>query len=189
MNDNDAEPNMTKIIFTSLRAWKNVDNLPYPRTEVPHIVIEAMIEKDGIGWYNCINGFISRKRRLIQRAYFKDLRSMKSPELWIARFQRRIWEIAWWLWQRQNEFLHNDGRTIHFQETAALNRETRKEYLMTGIGLPLSYQHLFQGDREDLITQPIHAKQEWLTSVWVARDHHMPTQVRPRDGIAEAFYL
>ena len=115
---------------------------------------------------------------------------MKSPELWIARFQRRIWEIAWQLWQQQNKFLHNDGRTIHFQETAAVNREIRKEYVMAGVGLPPSYQHLFQGDREEeVITQSIHTKQEWLKSVWVARDHHMPRQVRPRDGIAEAFYL
>ena len=94
MNNKDAEPNMTKIICTSLRAWRNRDNLPFPMTEVPQIVIEAMIEQDGIGWYNFTNGFISKKWRLIQRAYFKDLRSMKSPELWIARFQRRIWEIA-----------------------------------------------------------------------------------------------
>jgi hypothetical protein len=189
MKDNDAEPHMTEVICTSLKAWRNGTNLPFPRTETPQIVIEGMIEQDGIGWFNFINGFISTKWRLIQTAHFKDMRSLKSPILWISRFQRRIWLIPWQLWQQRNDVLHNDGRTIHFQESAAVNREIRKEYVMAGEGLPASYQHLFQGNEEDLIRQPIHKKQEWLKSVWVARDHYMPRQVGHRNGIAEAFYL
>ena len=95
MKDNDAEPHMTEIICTSLRAWRNGTNLPFPMTDVPQIVIEAMVEQDGIGWYNFTNGFISKKWRLIQIAYFRDLRSLKSAELWISRFQKRIWLIPW----------------------------------------------------------------------------------------------
>ena len=114
---------------------------------------------------------------------------MKSPILWILRFQKRIWEIPWLMWQHRNEFLHNDGKTIHFQESAAINREIRKEYLLTGNGLPQPYQHLFQGNEEELINQSSFIKQEWLMSVWVARDHHMPEHVGPRNGIAEAYYL
>jgi hypothetical protein len=148
-----------------------------------------MIEQDGIGWYNFTNGFISKKWRLIQWAHLRELRSRKSPDLWIARFQRKMWDIAWTLWQQRNEFLHNDGRTIHYQESAAVTREIRKEYVMAGNGLPPSYHHLFLGNIEELINQPIHIKQEWLKSVWVARDHHRPEKVEPRDSIAEAFYL
>jgi hypothetical protein len=189
MKDNAAEPNMMEIICSSLRTWRDGTQLPFPRTEVPQIVIEAMIEQDGIGWYNFTNGFISKKWRMIQRAHLKELRSRKSPDLWIARFQRRLWDIAWTLWQHRNEFLHNDGRTIHYQESAAITREIRKEYVMAGNGLPPSYQHLFQGDIEELVNQPIHMKQEWLKSIWVARDHYSSGSLQPRDEIAEAFYL
>ena len=111
---------------------------------------------------------------------------MKSPELWISRFQKRIWWIPWQLWQHRNEFLRNDGKTIHFQETAAFNREIRREYMLTGQGLLRPYQHLFQGNVNNLINQSVFTKEEWLKSVWTARDHHMPAQVRPRDSIAEA---
>ena len=189
MHDNDAEPNMAQIICSSLRSWRTGERLPYPNINLPLIVVEAMVEQDRIGWNNFINGFISTKWRVIQKAYLKDLGSMKSPDLWISRFQKRIWWIPWQLWQHRNEFLHNDGKTIHFQETAAVNREIRREYLMTGQGLPRPYQHLFQGNVNDLINQSIFTKQEWLKSVWTARDHHMPAQVRPRDSIAEASYL
>ena len=189
MKENDAEPHMVTIVCSSLKAWRAGENLPYPNIEIPQIVMEAMIDQDSIGWHNLTNGFISRKWRIIQKAYFKDIGSMKSPILWISRFQKRIWEIPWLMWQHRNEFLHNDGKTIHFQESAAINREIRKEYLLTGNGLPQPYQHLFQGNEEELINQSSFIKQEWLMSVWVARDHHMPEHVGPRNGIAEAYYL
>ena len=190
LEENDAEPHLAEIICTSLRAWRNKERLPFPTRDIPIIVMEAMVEQDSIGWYNLTNGFISKKWRTIQKAHFKDIGSMKSPILWISRFQKRIWEIPWQMWQHRNEFLHNDGRTIHFQEIAAINCSIRTEYNMSWNGLPESYQHLFRGDIENLIEQNIHIKQAWLMSVWVARDHHTPTQVGPRrDRIAEGFYL
>ena len=189
MHDNDGEPHMTQMICTSLKAWREGARLPFPTMDIPYIVMEAMIEQDNIGWYNFTNGFISKKWRLIQKAHFKDQRSLRSPDLWMAKLQIRIWEIAWLMWQHRNNFLHNDGTTIHFRELAAMNRAIRREYRLTGNGLPATYQHLFRGNVEDLIKASITMKQDWLRSVWVARDHHTPTQERSRDEIAESFYL
>ena len=158
--------------------------------DIPQIIMEAMIDQDSIGWYNFTNGFISKKWCLIQQAHLKDQRSLKLPNLWMARFQRQIWEIAWQMWQHHKEFLHNDGTTIHFQEIAVTNQEIRNEYMKTGSnGLPASYQHLFWGNIEDLIKASISMTQGCLLSVWVVRDHHMPAQVGPRDGIVKVFYL
>ena len=189
MTENDGEPHMTGIICSSLRAWRKGERLPFPTTEIPQIVMEAMIDQDNIGWYNFTNGFISKKWRIIQKAYFKDLRCQKSPDLWMAKCQLRIWEIAWLMWHHRNEFLHNDGKTIHFQEISATNQEIRNEFVTSGVDLPATYHHLFQINVEELINSSIFKKQEWLTSVWVARDHHMPALVRPRNEIAEAFYI
>ena len=189
MKENDGEPHMIDTICTSLKAWRTGLRLPYPTIDIPQIVMEAMIDQDSIGWYNFTNGFISKKWRITQQAHMKDLRSMRSPDLWMTRLQRRIWEIAWQMWRHRNEFLHNDGTTIHFQETAAMNREIRNEYEIGGNDLPAKYQYLFHGDVEELIQRSIHLKQDWLRSVWVARDHHTPALVGPRDGIAEGFYL
>ena len=188
MLDNDSEPTMIPIICNSLRAWRNKDPLPFPTQDSPQIVIDAMIDQDSIGWYNMTNGFISKKWRIIQRAHLKEIGSLKSPELWITRLQRRIWEIAWEMWQHRNEFLHSDGSTIHFQESAAINTEIRNELQISGNGLPARYQYLFLRDIDHLMGLTIFAKQEWLMTVWVARDHHSPAQVGPRNALAEAFY-
>ena len=73
MNENDSEPHMTQIICSSLRAWRNGEGLvPHPTTDIPQIVMEAMGEQDSIIWYNFSNnGFISKKWRIIQKAYLK----------------------------------------------------------------------------------------------------------------------
>ena len=189
MSENDSDPSIIPIICDSLKAWRNRERLPYPTQDTAQIVIDAMVEQDSIGWYNMTNGFISKKWRIIQRAHLRDIGSMKSPELWTARLQRRIWEIAWKMWQHRNDFLHSDGRTIHFQESAAINQEIRNEYNSTGNGIPASYQYLFQGNIDHLLLQPIAARQEWLRNVWAARDHHSPMLVGPRNAMAEAFYL
>ena len=70
-NENDSEPHMTQIICSSLRAWRNGEGLPYPTTDIPQIVMEAMVKQDIIIWYNFSNGFISKKWRIIQKAYLK----------------------------------------------------------------------------------------------------------------------
>jgi hypothetical protein len=188
MVDNDCEPHMTQIICSSLKAWRNGLQLPYPSTDVPNIVRAAMVEQDNIGWYNFITGFISSKWRVIQQAHLKELGSMKSAILWISRFQKRIWEIPWVLWQHRNEFLHNDGATLHFQETAAINRSIREEYDIGGNNLPATHQHLFHDNVDELLRKNITTKQIWLMSVWSARDHHSPAQNEARDEIAEASY-
>jgi hypothetical protein len=188
MKDNDGEPHMIHIICDSLRSWRNGERLPIPSTAIPQIVMEAMIDQDNIGWFNFTNGFLARKWRIIQTAYFKDIRTQRSPDLWMAKCQLRIWEIAWMMWQHRNDFLHNDGKTIHFQEVSAINRSIRIEFTRAGNGLPAIYQHLFQINIDDLLASSTSMKQEWLTSVWAARDHFTPNNGGIRDEIAEAFY-
>jgi hypothetical protein len=73
------------------------------------------------------------------------------------------------MWQHHNEFLHNDGRTIHFQEIAAITQAIKDEHNLSQNGLPDQYQHLFWEKLNYLLSQDIHAKQTWLTSVWEER--------------------
>ena len=187
MTDNNSEPEMQEIIIKSIKAWRNPS--PNNFTETGNLAIhQALAEQDVIGWNNLFNGFISSQWKIIQQKYLREIGSMKSPILWISRFQRRIWEIPWALWQHRNGFLHNDGTTIHFQETVAINNEIRAEYGIRGGDLPVSYLHLFQHPIEVLIKQSIFSRCEWLTSVWVTRDHHTPDHGRLRNEIAVAFY-
>ena len=188
MTDNNAEPDMQEIIIKSLQSWRNWTTPPPSPGSDQVTLIQAMAEQNSIGWHNFIDGFISKQWTILQRQYLKELGSMKSPILWISRFQRRIWEIPWEMWLHRNEYLHNDGTTIHFQETVAINNEIREEYVTRGGDLPVSYLYLFHHPLDTLLMQSIFSRKEWLMSVWVARDHHTPEHSRTRNAIAAAYY-
>jgi hypothetical protein len=55
----------------------------------------------------------------------------------------------------------------------ALNHEIDQEWT-TGIDqLPPSYAYLFAGNKEDRISDNIHQKLMWLTSIWTTRDNEI----------------
>ena len=182
-----SRPHNAGLHNRQLERMEKQNPTPHARRQQASIR-EASEDQNLIGWHNLISSFISKQWRLIQQTHLKEIGSMKSPILWISRFQRRIWEIPWALWQHRNEFLHNDGTTIHFQETVAINNEIRAEYETRGGNLPVSYLHLFRHPLDTLLTLSIFSRREWLISVWVARDHHTPEHGRIRNVIAVAFY-
>ena len=136
------------------------------------------------------DGFIVNDWRQHQEDYMNSIGSMKCPLLWMARFQRKIWEIAWIMWEHRNNTLHNDGTTFHQHEMRAIDSEIITE-LTRGIDNlpPARYSHLFQRTILYHLSQPLHLKQMWLSSVWLARDMHDPNQQeRQRCNTATAFF-
>jgi hypothetical protein len=188
MKDNNSDPDMREVIIEQLNTWRDNPTQP-PRIIEKGMTRLAQEEQSTIGWDQMLQGFTSLQWKEIQARHLRSIGSWKSPILWISKFQKRIWEIPWMLWQHRNEFLHSDGSTIHYQETVAINNEIRAEYNIRGGDLPVSYLYLFQQPMEVLLNQPIITRCEWLASVWSARDHHTPDHGRIRNDIAESFYL
>jgi hypothetical protein len=187
LKDNDSAPGLRSAVITHLKNWR--DAITTTRYISGNRALDQAIkEQTTLGWNNLLCGFLSSQWRALQQQHLRDLGSRKSAILWISRFQRRIWEIPWSLWQHRNGFLHNDGTTIHFHETVAINNEIRAEYNTRGDDLPASYLHLFHTPLDNILQLPIFTKREWLLSVWVAQDHHNPHRTRPRNETAVAFY-
>ena len=92
------------------------------------------------------------------------------------------------LWDDRNETLHGEGQTIHLEELTAINEEITNQWLKGINHLPSRYRHLFQGNFRCLYQSDINQKQQWLTSVWLARDKHSPLPTT-RNAIAENFYI
>lgn len=187
MEDNNASPAIQSSVINHLRTWQSQTNFIF--VDNSNLLAEQAIEEQtSIGWNNFLCGFISNQWRELQQQHLTESGSRKSAILWISRFQRRIWEIPWSLWQHRNGFLHNDGTTIHFQETVAINNEIRAEYATKGRGLPASYLHLYRMPLDTILKLPIFTKREWLLSVWVAQDHYCPNRSRIRNEIAKSYY-
>ena len=126
--------------------------------------------------------------RLHQAEHMKAIRMRRCPLLWMARLQRKIWEIAWTMWEHRNNTLHNDGTTFHQHEMRAVDSAIVTEWTNGLDGLPPQhYSFLFTGSLQLRLSENIHQKQMWLCTVWSARDRQMTNNTRQQNDVALAF--
>ena len=134
-----------------------------------------------------MHGFIGKKWRLAIEQHFVASNSRKSSTLWVSRLVRKIWDIQKQLWMDQNDTLHGEGNTIHVMELMSINEEILAQWTEEQQQLPDCYKHLFSGEFRLLYQADFHRKQQWLTSVWLAREKHSTTPIL-RNPIANTFY-
>ena len=122
--------------------------------------------------------------------YFLTTRTKRSAKLWVVQMQRRIWEIAWRLWQDRNETLHGDGNAIHSHEMEAIRGAIQTEWDRGVEDLPACHSDLFRGRLQQRLDATVHAQKMWLASVWLARDNtnSCAVELERRDSVALQFY-
>jgi hypothetical protein len=148
MLSNAGHPELVELIVLGLTSWRNSSLLPLEYDILEPTLIQAYRKQRRIGWRSFIEGYWAIDWRLCQAAHFNQINSQKSSILWISRVQRKIWHIAWKMWEQRNEFLHHNGETIHTYEMNALGEEIQKEW-DEGLGqLPPTYNHLFNGNND-----------------------------------------
>ena len=168
MTDQDAQPEMAKTILTSLQAWH--DNTPFPTIRTNNAKLkEATRQQDRIGWRSFTDGFLSDHWKQCQKDHMEARHSQKSPALWMAKLQRKIWAIPWELWDSRNKILHEENNTVHAQEEKELLHNIDIEWKRGLDGLPSRYQRLFRETLQHRKQESIIQQKQWLTSVWAAR--------------------
>jgi hypothetical protein len=189
MTRNQGHPELIELIILGLNKWHDQHIIPYDYDILEPLLKQAYNQQRRIGWASFIEGFWSRSWRLCQDEYLKSLRSQKSSLLWISRVQRKIWMIAWEMWDHRNMFLHNKGASIHAYEMQALEGEINNEW-NTGLDqLPQNYSHLFSGTVQDRMLDTVNNKLMWLISVWSARDNEIHVgPMRERNSTITTIY-
>ena len=69
------------------------------------------IAQHTIGWQHVITGKLHVIWMEVQQQHFIQTgRSKKSSLRWLSQLISRIWKIAWDLWDKRNEYEHEDGQ-------------------------------------------------------------------------------
>jgi ribonuclease HI len=164
MTTNGGHPEMISAVCSNLNHWRDPEAIAL-RTPLTR---DAVYEQSQIGWGKLLFGLMSKRWRQIQQQHFLNNNSQKSATLWMAKVQRRIWEIAWELWMHRNNMLHDDNKSVHYEEASAIRREIRKEYRRQQWATQ-DHVYLFQTSVQDRLNDSITRQQLWLTSVWAAQ--------------------
>lgn len=108
----------------------------------------------------------------------------------MARLQRKIWEGTWSMWMHRNTILHGEEEDLaHQHEIQSLNEAITAEWNRSIDILPHEkYSNLFSGTLQQRLDWDLALKQQWISSVWLARERHGNAIERHRCPIASAFY-
>lgn len=170
MQQKKIEPEAANQIVLNLQAWHNDE--PPPPFPQRQDVTQACIAQRRYGWRRFMDGFWAKEWEEIQAQYMLQNHNKKSARNLISLLQRRIWQIPWELWEHRNNELHQEGDRTHRQETTDLNNIINQEWERGRDTLPQRYNSLFNTTRERLLEALFFKKQQWIASVWVARQHH-----------------
>ena len=168
----DIHSELRHSIIEYMDAWVHQDTPRY--TPSNHILKQAIREQEKIGWYEFFLGFWSQQFHKCQTEHFATRKSPKSAQLLLSRLQRRIWQIAWNIWDHRNKFLHEENNSYHPTEINAINKEIEHEWVRHVDNLPPQYSTLFSGTLDDKQKKTHTAKLRWLTTIWALRETHNP---------------
>lgn len=167
LTDNDCEPHMKNYIIASLTAWRN--NTPYPDVPDDETLSRAAEQQQQLTWKGFLNGCLSKHWRIAQQNYLDTKRSSKSSLLWASRLQHQVWMLQWNLWEKRNDFIHNQNDKVHPREAAHLREAILEEWIMNDEGLTEEYHCLLTGTLQERLDSSHVQQQQWLTSIWLAR--------------------
>ena len=183
-----AGPTLMQITTKFLSAWCS-QRTPHSILTFSRKYQSLISQQTRLGWGNMFHGIISKQQVIIQTKYYLYSIHFKiSPHKWMAVFQRRIWCIAWLLWEDRNTILHTNHSII--EESTYINNTIITELRRSSDGLPRDCNHLFTIRPDQLLQKDTVTKQQWLYSVWSATDFHLSNIVhRDQENTFNNFLL
>jgi hypothetical protein len=164
MLQHDTHPEVARVIIEGLRAWRSdKESIKYSTVEW---VNELVMQQNQMGWRNFFEGMLSTNWQLAQNAYFQQIGSRKSSKRWATAIIRKMWQIAWDLWEHRNGFLHDKNTGIHSQ---TINKLIQLEFQKGWSTLDRETRALFRPGNELISQKPLEVREQWVKRVQAAR--------------------
>lgn len=68
---------------------------------------EVLTHQDDIGWTNLIERCMDIGWIEVQAMYYKAIGSQRSGSRWTVAVIKKLWDVAWDMWEQRNGFLHD----------------------------------------------------------------------------------
>jgi hypothetical protein len=160
----DSDPVIVEQLILGLSQWQ-VNNIPI-RTEGQML----LISQDIVGCVGILEGCLSREWGRAQERYFQQKASRRSGPTWLTHTIRRIWTIAWEMWQHRNAIEHhNDVAKENAELDQKITEEIEKGSDHTDDITPMLLQ---MAESESLSKYTREYKRSWLRGIKAFRERH-----------------
>jgi len=161
LRDENTDRQIRNQLMGYLRNWNSQDA---PET-TPGNPIHT---QDDIGKQYIWDGWLSKEWREQQDQAWKRLRSWKSSRRWTSELIKKLWNVAWDMWEQRNDALHDSTLNREIILEKDINDTIRQIYSV-GIGqLARGDFGLMKHPLEHQLQLPLHTKQQWVDSIEAA---------------------
>jgi hypothetical protein len=169
LQDHETQPDIRRELINGMKAW-SVGTVRRTFYNTPTQIQEVLLHQDAIGWTNLLEGCMDVGWTETQASYYKMIGSRRSGLRWTVAVIKKLWDVAWDLWEQRNGFLHDAEYQATLHDTASLDTEIRFHFRQGASHLPQRVQYLFEGSLTELLTTSVRHRQKWLKSVVAARE-------------------
>jgi hypothetical protein len=159
LQDSMTDPDLQEVIISYLNGWRDgsTDSL------VPPKGMEQLIDQqNAIGWNSFLLGWTGADWEESQQAYYNLIRSSKSGKRWVISLIKKLWEVAWDLWEHRNGILHDQNNVVSDKAISVLNQQIRSQYHQLQVGILEFDQYLLKIPLAHLLKKDTTYKRSWL---------------------------
>lgn len=161
-------PDIATAILSRMMQWRNNEPFTPPTYDWPGLNT-LVLRQDSIGWQPFIEGCTDIEWEAKQQDYYSWLERRNTGKRWISSLIKKVWSIAWDMWQHRNQVKHAPQSEHFLQAQAALDICLRKEYATGWERLLRKDYRWFRRDIELLLVESNEWKHKWIASVTQAR--------------------
>jgi hypothetical protein len=160
-----THPELASAIIRYLSTWRQ--DTQWKHHSAQAWLKSVLLDQTLLGWSNFVDGFISTSWQSTQKIYFLRIGSRRSPKRWTIALIRKLWEVAWDMWEHQNGALHDKEQSIIIQ---GIHTQIKDKFSKGDSALPKEARALFRPGLASILAKPFEVKQQWLARIQLARE-------------------
>jgi hypothetical protein len=116
----ETDPDIRHAIVNYFKSWRNGQ----PQVLFCPFLLEGVLYQQSLmGWRRFFEGWLVREWMNAQQAYYKIKKSLSSGRRWAIELKKKMWDVAWDLWEHPDNILHKAENGVSVTASWALNRQ------------------------------------------------------------------
>jgi hypothetical protein len=109
MTSNEMHPALRMLIIEGLDKWRSGTGIQGMRPQWLNDLAERQAQ---CGWQNFFEGLLLQEWRVEVHAHLSQIKSKRSSKRWTSALIRKLWQVAWDLWEHHNGYLHDKENSM-----------------------------------------------------------------------------
>jgi hypothetical protein len=163
MSSIQTDPDIQDGIIAYLNGWR-YDSMSEPL--LPSDIYDLILYQSTQGWRTFFEGWIPIAWEETQQSYYSLLKSRRTGRRWTICLIKKLWDIAWDLWNHRNGILHHSENILALEEQREMDQRIKTTYeTFSHATMPVRDTYLFRLPLKKLLLKDYTYKKTWLQQV------------------------